>query len=222
MLKPIGFAAFLKLLELSDAQRRAEIKKKLKGGGGYQYWRPLQNFAPKALVPDADISFLKSELASRCKGHQQKYNKNAFAAFCKWIEGKDLALSAQLPPIDVPFGNSGLTVRLRPEVSFESNGKLFAASLWATTRPLLSNATKSIGLQFCSLAYKAKGFEAHEHLIFDTIVGSPFTEKDILSSSLHLLKDKVDRCKIDLDTLNVPTPEAPSSPSDQPPIQKAP
>jgi hypothetical protein len=32
MAKPIGFSAFLKLLELSDGPRKTELKKKLGGG----------------------------------------------------------------------------------------------------------------------------------------------------------------------------------------------
>jgi hypothetical protein len=31
--KPIGFSAFLKLLELSDGPRKTELKRKLGGGG---------------------------------------------------------------------------------------------------------------------------------------------------------------------------------------------
>jgi hypothetical protein len=56
MTRPIGFSAFLKLLELSDAPRRSELRKKLGGGGGFQYWRPLQLAAPKAIAVRADTA----------------------------------------------------------------------------------------------------------------------------------------------------------------------
>src|SRR5581483_6294686 len=92
MAKPVGFSAFLKLLELADTPRKAELRKKLAGGGGFQYWRPLQIVASKAISPSANIEALKKEIETLCSGHQQKYNKNAFEAFCKWIEGKSIEL----------------------------------------------------------------------------------------------------------------------------------
>ncbi len=129
MAKPIGFSAFLKLLELTDGPRRTELKKKLGGGGGFQYWRPVQIVAPKAIMPAADIEFLKSEIDTLCSAHQRQYNKNAFAAVCKWIRGKTIEPSAALPAIDVPFGNFGLVVRLKPDMSFKLGGNLISMHL---------------------------------------------------------------------------------------------
>ena len=220
MAKPIGFSAFLKLLELSDGPRRTELKKKLGGGGGFQYWRPVQIVAPKAILPAADIEFLKKKIDALCSGHQQQYNKNAFAAFCKWIKGKAIKPSTTLPTIDVPFGNSGLVVHLKPDVSFELDGKLFSMSLWATTKPLLTANTLSIGLLFCASAYKAQGYENHRHVILDTIRGRLFREEDILPNAIHLLKDKVDAFKKDWDALNPSPPPSLEGPTDEPSIPK--
>ncbi len=153
MAKPIGFSAFLKLLELSDGRRKTELKKKLGGGGGFQYWRPVQTVAPKAILPAADIEYLKKEIERLCSGHQQRHNKNAFAAFCKWAKGKTIKSTSPLPTIDVRFGNSDLIIRLKPDVSFEMDGNHFSMNLWATTKPLLTVSTLSTGLLFCALAY---------------------------------------------------------------------
>lgn len=65
-----GFSAFLKLLQLPDGPRRAELKKKLGGGGGFQYWRPVQLAAPKAILPGANLKQLRIEIGS------QATNKN--------------------------------------------------------------------------------------------------------------------------------------------------
>lgn len=222
MAKPIGFPAFLKLLELSDRPRRTELKKKLGGGGGFQYWRPIQLTAPKAIHPGADIEVLKTEIDGLCSGHQRQYNKNALVVFHKWIQGKAIKPAASLPDILVPFGNSGLVIRLKPDVSFELNGQLFSMNLWATTKPLLSVKTLSIGLTFCVNAYKAQGHETHKHLIFDTISNRLFREEDILPTALHLLKDKVDAFKKDWDALNAPPPSPPAGPTDQPGAPKNP
>ena len=123
--RPIGYSAFLKLLELLDSPRRTELKKKLGGGGGFQYWRPLQIVAPKAILPAANIEYLKQDIDQLCSGHQRKYNKNAFRAFCNWIKGKTIKPIVYLPTIDVPFGNSGLIIRLKPDVCFELGGTCF-------------------------------------------------------------------------------------------------
>jgi hypothetical protein len=220
MVKPIGFSAFLKLLELSDGPRRAELKKKLGGGGGFQYWRPVQIVSPKAILPAADIELLKKEIDTFCSGHQRQYNKNAFAAFCIWIKGKAIKPIAALPTIDVPFGSSGLVVRLKPDISFELDGKFFSMNLWATTKPLLTVNTLSIGLLFCASAYKARGHENHRHVILDTISNRLFREEDILPNAIHLLKDRVDAFKKDWDALNLPPPASPDGPTDEPSIPK--
>lgn len=125
MTRPIGFSAFVKLLELSDAARKSELKKKLGGGTGFQYWRPVQITAPKAISPGIDVELLKARIDGMCSGHQCEYNKNALVAFCNWIRGKSVKPADSLPTLDVPFGNSGLVVRLRPDVSFQVDGQHF-------------------------------------------------------------------------------------------------
>lgn len=224
MAKPIGFSAFLKLLELADGPRKTELKKKLGGGGGFQYWRPVQIVAPKAILPAADIDFLKKEIETLCSGHQQQHNKNAFAAFCKWTKGKAIKPTPDLPTIDVPFGNCGLVIRLKPDVSFEMDGDHFSMNLWATTKPPLSVKTLSTGLLFCALAYKAQGHKSQKHVIMDTISNRLFREEEILPNAMHLLKDKVDVFKKDWDALSPapPTSPSPGSSKDQPEAPKRP
>lgn len=216
MTRPIGFSAFLKLLELSEAARKSELKKKLGGGGGFQYWRPVQTTAPKAISPGVDVEQLKARIDGMCSGHQREYNKNALVAFCSWIRGKAIKSADPLPTIDVPFGSSGLVVRLRPDVSFELDGQYFSMNLWATTRPMLTPATLSVGLVFCAGAYRAGGHERYAHLILDTVANRLFREADIAPDALHLLKDKVDAFKKDWAELNPPGPEAPDRSPDQP------
>ena len=221
MVKPVGFSAFLKLLQLSEVQRKAELKKKLGGGGGFQYWRPVQLVAPKAVLPGANIEALKQELASLCSGHQQKYNKNAFEAFSKWINGKTITPIEPLPMMEVPFGNFGLVVRLRPDLSFLHGDLACSMTLWATTKPTLTTETLSVALFFMAAAYKAKGHKGQEHLILDTVSNRLFREVDILPSAIHLLKDKVDAFKNDWSELT-PTPPASSDlpKGDQPTLPK--
>lgn len=219
MAKPIGFCAFLKLLELLDRPRKAELKKKLGGGGGFQYWRPIQTVAPKAILPFADTESLKQDIDVLCSGHQRKYNKNAFAAFCKWINGKSIEPASGLPSFDVPFGNSGLVIRLKPDVSFKLNGDAYSMNLWATTKPPLSINSLSVGLLFCASAYKKQGYGDHKHVVLDTISNRLFREEDILPNALHLLKNKADAFKKDWEELNpVPTtpPEGPADHPDHP------
>lgn len=216
-MKPAGFTAFLKLLELSDPLRKSELKKKLKGGGGFPYWRPLQTVAPKSIVPGANISLLKTEIDSlSCSAPQRKYNQSGFAAFNKWSKGKPLVKTSALPIIDVPFGDSGLTVRIRPDVSFAVDGQLFSMSLWATTKPLLSTASLSMGMLFLSEAYKNQEYFDHKHLILDTITDRLFREEDILPNTPDLLSKKIVAFKNDIDSLGTPPRALPDAPSDHP------
>jgi hypothetical protein len=128
-----------------------------------------------------------------------------------------------LPESFAEFGNSGLTVRLKPDVSFELDGDLFCLNLWATTKPLLSISTLSVGLLFCASAYRAQGHRIHKHLILDTISTRLFRENDISTTAIHLLKDKVDAFKKDWDALNpAPPPPPPAGQPDQPGAPKNP
>lgn len=204
--RPIGFSAFLKLLELSDARRKTELRKKLTGGSGFQYWRPVQIVAPKAILPAADIRALSREIESLCSGHQQRHNKNAFSAFCKWTAGKVIRPTSRLPVIDAPFGNSGLVIRLKPDVSFILNEAPFSMYIWATTKPLLSAQALSIGLLFSTNAYKAKKHESYNHVIFDTTNNRLFREQDVLPFASRLLQEKVDAFKADWHELCSMTP----------------
>jgi len=221
MAKPIGFSAFLKLLQLLDGPRKTELRKKLAGGGGFQYWRPIQLQAPKAIMPGADIKSLRAEIASLCSNHQKEYNENAFDTFTKWIEGKSLTPIESLPTIEADFGNSGLVVRLRPDVSFKLDGVAYSMVLWATTKPLLTVQALSVGLYFLAQAYKAEGHVHRQHLIFDTVSNQLFREADILPSTVHLLDAKVAAFKKDWDELN-PAPAKPSGKPepDQPTVTK--
>jgi hypothetical protein len=221
MSKPIGFSAFLKLLELSDGARTSELRKKLVGGGGFQYWRPLQIVAPKALLPAANIEFLKRDIDALCSGHQRQYNQQAFATFCKWISGKSVEPCVALPALDVPFGNSGLTIRLKPDVSFKLDGSLVSMNLWATTKPILSTPTLSVALFFAASAYNAQSLKSHKHVILDTITTRFFQEDAILPTAIHLLKNKVDAFKKSWDSLNPTPPASPDAPlGDQPTMPK--
>jgi hypothetical protein len=211
MTKPIGFSAFLKLLELAENRRRSELKKKLGGGGGFQYWRPIQTVAPKAIKTGASIELLTAELESLCSGHQKKYNKAAFAAFNKWRKGKSIQPAASLPMIEAEFGNSGLVIRMRPEVTLELDGIIYSMSLWATTKPILSIQTLSVGLFFLAAAYKKQGFQTHQHAILDTVGNRFFSEANVLPTAIHMLKDKVDAFKKTWEELN-PKPTQPLAP----------
>lgn len=214
-MKPAGFTAFLKLLELDDHLRKSELKRKHRGGGGFQYWRPLQRVAPKLLAADANVKLLQAEIASLCSGPQRNYNQNALNSFAQWSAGKSLLSATSLPVIDAPFGNSGLTVRIRPDVTFRWDGRLVSMYLWATTKPLLSTPTLSMGLLFCSSAYRTQGYDTHEHMILDTITNRLFTSANILPTAPFFLQNKIEAFKQDIEDLNAP-PAAPLGPSERP------
>ena len=79
-------------------------------------------------------------------------------------------------------------------------------AVWATTKPALSDEVLSVGLFFMKRAYEVKGHTHHQFLIFDTVRNRVFSEIDILSSTLFLLKSRHDAIKKDWMEINgVPT-----------------
>jgi hypothetical protein len=207
--REIAFTTLLKLLQLEAGPRKSELKRLL-GGGGYPYWRPLQNLAPEAIAAGSDLNVLKLKISAACSGHQEQYNTNGIAKLHKWAQERLCVLAEPVPEISAKFGISGLTVRLHPDIAFELNGNLMAMALWATTKPTLSDQVLSIGLLFMKQAYAVKGHTKHHFLIFDTIRDRVFNEFDILSSTLDLLKLKHDAIRKDLEELskNQPVPES--------------
>jgi len=217
MAREIAFATFLKLLQLDGSPRRAELKRLLVGGG-YPYWRPLQSLASQAILAGASLENLNAKVGSVCTGHQEKYNKNGLKALFKWAQDRSCKPADPIPEIVAKFGSSGLAVRLKPELSFELNGNLISMALWATIKPALSDEVLSIGLFFMKRAYEVKGHTQRQFLLFDTTKDRVFSEIDILSSTLFLLKSKHDGIKKDwAETSGVPpTPPSDDSKDEQP------
>ena len=91
-------------------------------------------------------------------------------------------------------------------------------NFWATTKPLLSANTLSVGLLFCSEAYNAEGYESHQHLILDTIKNQLFRQENIVPTAAVLLANKIDAFKKDLEALTSMSP--PEKPTDQPGVPK--
>jgi hypothetical protein len=97
--------------------------------------------------------------------------------------------AGQPPTLTIPFGTSGISVRLQPDTSFELNGITYSMVLWATTRPALSDETLSVALLFIRDEYEQHGVR-NRFVIFDTIKKRIFTEMDIIASAQTLLEAK--------------------------------
>jgi hypothetical protein len=221
MTKPVGFSAFLKLLELSLPARRTAMKR-LMLPGGFAYWSPMQSLAPSALPKDADLEVLKSQIDSVSSGVRAQYNKNGLQAIYSWAQGKTVTSMPLLPKLVVPFGNSGISVQLKPELSYVEKNKVCCTALWATTKPALSVQTLSVGLFFLSRAYRAKGHNVDEFCIFDTVANKLFREGDILPNAAILLKSRNDEFKAIWAEVNkgtiAPASKSPDDKLPKPPI----
>lgn len=209
--KEIAFSTFLKLLELQEKDRRIEFRR-LNSGGGYPYWQPLKAAAADAVKTGADLDLLIKQVEKKCSGHQQKYNKNALVTLCDWSKKRECNPVEQPPTLMIPFGTSGISVRLQPDVSFDLNGITYSMVLWATTKPALSDETLSVALLFIRDEYEQHGVR-NRFVIFDTIKKRIFTEMDIIASAQKLLEAKKEIFKKNWEEATT-TPPPPPSPSD--------
>jgi hypothetical protein len=209
-IKEIAFSTFLKLLELDQKARRAEFRR-LNAGGGYPYWQPLKDAATNAIKVGADVNALIKEVEKKCSGHQQKHNKNALVTLCGWSQTRECTPIEQPSALTIPFGTSGISIRLHPDISFKLNGITYSMLLWATTKPPLSDETLSVALLFTRSEYEHHGV-GHRFVIFDTIKKKVFTEMDIIASANKLLQAKKDLFKKDWEAATS-APPPPSSPS---------
>lgn len=186
--KEIAFSTFLKLLELQEKDRRTEFRR-LNAGSGFPYWQPLKDAATEAVKTDANLDLLIQQVERKCSGHQQKYNKNALVTLCAWSKRRECSPIESPPTLTVPFGSSGISVRLQPDVSFELNGTTYSMVLWATTKPSLSDETLSVALLFIRVEYEEHKV-SNRFVIFDTIKNRVFTEMDIVAAAQKLLEAK--------------------------------
>lgn len=208
MAREIAFTTYLKLLQLNAQQRKAELKKML-SGTGFRYWSPIKEIAPSALKPGADLKLLEEEIEKRCTSHRRKHNKNALKALYDWAQGKDLKEEPLLPELTVSIAKSGLSVKLKPEVSFEMDGKLFAMALWPTTKPPITKETLTMGLLIMRLRYRAKKYNDHDFLVLDTVGNVLVDNVEDESVTLIRLKEKHEAIEKDWIELNGPPPAPP-------------
>lgn len=121
------------------------------------------------------------------KGHQRKYNDRALTNLLKWVSRRRIQHRKRPERLVRKFGNSGLKVRLEPEVAFAMDGRNYFMHIWATNNPTLSEETLSIGLHFFRRHFQDAGHTDSQYLIFDTVKDSIFAEFNILESADSML-----------------------------------
>ena len=184
--RELAFSTFLKLLELTDAQKRATLRG-FKRGGGYNYWRPLQLLAAEAISGKLGLSDVQDKVAFMAKGHQRKYNERALTSILKWASRRRLQLRDRPERVVKKFGNSGLKVRLEPEVAFLMDRRRYLMHIWATNSPTLSEETLSMGLFFFRHHMQGTVEPDCQFLIFDAVKDRIFAEFNILSNAGDML-----------------------------------
>lgn len=212
--KEIALSTFLKLLELPEKDRRAEFRR-LSAGGGFPYWQPLKDVALDAVTVGANLDQLIKQVEKKCSGHQQKNNKNALVTLCGWSKKRECKPVKRPPALTIPFGTSGISIRLQPDVSFELNAITYSMVLWATTKPPLSDGTLSVALLFIRDEYEPHGVN-NRFVIFDTIKNRVFTEMDIIASAQKLLEAKKEIFKKNWEEATIVPSPPPSSPGAHP------
>ena len=184
--RELAFSTFLKLLELKDPQKASTLRG-FKRGGGFNYWRPLQTLAPEVVGGKLDLSGMQEKVALMAKGHQRKYNDQALTNLLKWVSRRRLALRSRPRKVVKKFGNSGLRVRLEPEVAFTMDRRNYFMHLWATNNPSLSEETLSMGLYYFRHHFQNEGHTSQQFLIFDTVKDRIFAEFNILVNAPEML-----------------------------------
>ena len=197
--RELAFSTFLKLLELNEPQKATTLRGFLRGGG-FNYWRPLQMLAPDIVSGKLALGDIASRVGALAKGHQRKYNEAALDRLLKWVLGRNLQYRRAPEKVVRDFGESGLKVRIEPEVAFVMDGRHYLMHIWATNSPSLSDETLSMGLHFFRQSMKPTLPDAN-YLLFDTIKNRVFSEVDLLQHAsswldaqqliLSLLWDKI-------------------------------
>lgn len=184
--RELAFSTFLKLLELPEPQKATTLRGFLRGGG-FNYWRPLQVLAPEVIAGGLKLSDIQEKVALMAKSHQRKYNDHALTNLLKWAGRRRVQPRKRPEKIVKKFGNSGLNVRLEPEVAFAMDGRLYLMHIWATNDPTLSEETLSMGLHFFRLHFQEAGYKDWQYLIFDTVKDRIFAEFNILENAASML-----------------------------------
>lgn len=185
--RELAYSTFLKLIELPAPQKAATLRGFMRGGG-FNYWRPMQMLAAEVAKGELDLSGIQQKVGVMAKGHQRKYNEIALTNLLKWVSRRKLTLRVPPGKIVRKFGNSGLKVRIEPELAFAMGGREYVMHIWATNNPSLSEETLSMGLYFFREHLLKEGHGNYQYLIFDTVKDRVFAEFGILDNALDLLK----------------------------------
>ena len=187
--RELAFSTFLKLLELPDPQKVTTMRGFLRGGG-FNYWRPLQELAPEVVVGTLGLGDIQDKVGLMAKGHQRRYNERALTNLLKWISRRKIQRRKQPPRLVKKFGNTGLMVRLQPEVAFAMDGRNYLMHVWATTNPTLSEETLSMGLHFFRFHSREAGCDDFQFLIFDSVKDRIFAEFNVLQNAAFKLAEQ--------------------------------
>lgn len=186
MERVLAFSTFLKLLELPEPQKVVALRGFLRGGG-FNYWRPMQVLAAEVAKGELDLSGIQERVGQMAKSHQRKYNEIALTNLLKWTSRKKISLRTSPEKVVKKFGNSGLKVRIKPELAFSLDGRNYLMHIWATNNPSLSEETLSMGLYFFRHHLKDE-HENFQFLIFDTVKNRIFAEFSIFGNAAESLR----------------------------------
>lgn len=217
--RELAFSTFLKLLELDEPQKSATLRG-FNRGGGFNYWRPLQILAPEVIGGKLGLDELQEKVGLFAKSHQRKYNDRALTNLSKWVSRRKITPRARPEKVVKKFGNSGLAVRLEPEVAFAMDDRDYLMHIWATNNPTLTEETLSMGLHFLRRHLQTEGYTNHQFLIFDTVKNHVFAEFNILSNARPMLKKQrelLNQLWMDIDDKKkAPKPTLGDKPLEQP------
>lgn len=189
MERTLAFSTFLKLLELPTAQK-ATVLRGFRSRGGFNYWRPMQVLAPDVVSGQLDLKSIQEEVGKMSKGHQTKYNVNALTKILKWSSRRKISVRRRPGKVVRKFGNSGLQVRIEPEVAFSMVGHTYLMHVWATTNPSLSEETLSMGLYYFRSTFQKEGNDNYQYLIFDTVKDRVFADLSIFENAVEMLREQ--------------------------------
>ncbi len=213
--RELAFSTFLKLLELDGPHQLAALRGFLRGGG-YNYWRPLQVLAPNVVSGELDLAGIQNSVGLMAKGHQRKYNEHALTVLLKWLSRRKIQVRRRPERLVKKFGNTGLHVRLEPEVAFAMDGREYLMHVWATNKPPLSEETLSMGLYYLRNHFHGELDRDVQFLIFDTVKNRLFSEISILENAPELLRaqrDQLSNLWAEVNSSSVPIPKKPGDDS---------
>ncbi|MFT6426132.1 MAG: hypothetical protein ACJAXG_000052 [Celeribacter sp.] len=168
---------FIKICLQDTGDKVNEIKRKLDGSGGYDFYKPFKRAARAEFMgmPNDEVEGI---LDAPSKDTERQYNRAIYNSVIEKYGNK-----ATVTPIDqkntLTFHAHGIEISLDPIFSFEQSGMTQAFSVWCPLKPKLSQKYGAVACYLMRQAYSSSPLGNAQFFFYDAVENKTFSEKQI-------------------------------------------